>query len=61
MKKLALALTFAALVSTANAGGMEEPMVTPEVMVEEVTAGSSAGNLIVPLLALILIAAAAAS
>ena len=59
MKKLALALTFAALVSTANAGGMEEPMVTPEVMVEEVTAGSSAGNLIVPLLALILIAAAA--
>ena len=58
MKKLALAVTFAALASTANAGGMEEPVVTPEVMVEEVTAGSSTGNFIIPFLALIFIAAA---
>ena len=46
---------FAALAGTVTVGGMEEPVVTPEVIDEEVTAGSSTGNLIIPLLAFILI------
>ncbi len=61
MKKIALAITFSALASTANAGGIEEPVVTPEVVVEEVTAATSAGNLMLPLLMLILIAASQAN
>ncbi len=61
MKKLALAITFAALANIANAGGIEDPVVTPEVIVEEVTEGSSTGNLLIPLLALILISAAQAN
>ena len=46
---------FAVLAGTVTVGGMEEAVVTPEVIDEEVIAGSSAGNLIIPLLAFILI------
>ena len=46
---------FAALAGTVTVGGMEEPVVTPEVIDEEVTARSSTGNLVIPLLAFILI------
>jgi len=51
----------AAFATTASAGGFQEPEVTmaPAPMIEEATAGSSAGNLIVPLLAVLLLAAAA--
>ena len=46
---------FAALAGTVTVGGMEEPVVTPEVIDEEVTAGSSTVNLIISLLTFILI------
>ena len=61
MKKITLAITLAAFATTASAGGLQEPEVTmaPAPMIEEATAGSSAGNLIVPLLAVLLLAAAA--
>lgn len=45
---------FAALAGTVTVGGMEEPVVTPEVIDEEVTAGLSTGILIIPLLSFIL-------
>ena len=61
MKKIVIAVTFSALACTANASGIEDPLVTPEVMVEEVTESSSTGNLLLPLLVLILIAAAQAN
>ena len=61
MKKLALAITFAVLANTANADGIEDPVVTPEVIIEEVTEDSSTVNLLIPLLALILITAAQAN
>ena len=61
IKKITLAITLAAFATTASAGGLQEPEVTmaPAPMIEEATAGSSAGNLIVPLLAVLLLAAAA--
>lgn len=64
MKKLALATAFAVASTSAFAGGYttpvyEEPL-TPVVMVETNTS-SSAGGVLVPLLALILIAAVIAA
>lgn len=59
MKKLALAAVISLSASTAFAGGMAEPVMEPEVMVEE--ASSSSGNIVVPLLVVLLLAAAASS
>ncbi|WP_343080377.1 hypothetical protein [Ostreiculturibacter nitratireducens] len=56
MKKLALAAALSAFATTAFAGGMAEPVVEPEVIVEE-TAGTS-GGIVVPLLLLALVAVA---
>ncbi len=58
MKKLALAAALSVAASTAFAGNISEPIVEPEVIVED-TSSSSNGGILVPLLALILIAAAA--
>lgn len=58
MKKLALAAVLAATASTAFAGGLSEPVQAPEVVATQ--ANSSAGILI-PLLLLIVIAAAVAA
>lgn len=59
MKKLALAAALSVVASTAFAGGMAEPVVEPEVIVED-TAGTS-GGILVPLLLLVLVAAAISS
>jgi len=59
MKKLALAAAFAATASTAFAGGYAEPVIEPEVIVQDTS--SSAQGVIVPLLALILVAAVASN
>ncbi len=56
MKKLALAAALSLSATTAFAGGMAEPVMEPEVVVEE-TASTNAG-LIVPLLLLVLVAVA---
>lgn len=58
MKKLVLATAIAVAASTAFAGGLDEPIVEPEVIVEE-TSGTSAGGIIIPLLLLLIVAAAA--
>ena len=57
MKKIALAAAFATLATGAFSGNMVEPTMEPEVIVEDTS--SSAGGILVPLLALVLIAAAA--
>ena len=59
MKKLALAAALSLAASTAFAGGVVEPTMTPEVVVAKTS--SSAGGLVVPLLLLLVLAAAAAS
>ncbi|WP_343080376.1 hypothetical protein [Ostreiculturibacter nitratireducens] len=56
MKKLAIAAFASLFATTAFAGGMAEPVVEPEVIVED-TAGTS-GGIIVPLLLLALVAVA---
>jgi len=58
MKKVALAAAFSLAASTAFAGGLDEPVVEPEISVEE---PGTAGGWIVPVIALVLIAAAAAA
>ncbi|MEM1236989.1 MAG: hypothetical protein AAGI10_08470 [Pseudomonadota bacterium] len=60
MKKLVLAAALTGVASFASAGSMEEPVMEPEVVIEEVEedTGSSSNGLIVPLLVLALIAAA---
>ncbi|MDW4549196.1 hypothetical protein R5H32_07515 [Defluviimonas sp. D31] len=60
MKKLALAAALSISATTAFAGGMAEPVMEPEPIVEEQSSSSSAG-IVVGILALILIAAAAAN
>lgn len=57
MKKIALAVAVSVAATSAFAGGYSEPMMEPEIIVEDTS--SSAGGIIVPILALILIAAAA--
>lgn len=57
MKKLALAAAISVAASTAFAGSMEEPMMEPEVIVEDTTTGS-AGGFLVPLIALLFFAVA---
>ncbi|ANB33180.1 hypothetical protein M2324_000779 [Rhodovulum sulfidophilum] len=62
MKKLALAAAFAATAATAStafAGSYAEPVIEPEVIVQDTS--SSAQGVIVPLLALILVAAVASN
>ncbi|MEM0934653.1 MAG: hypothetical protein AAF646_03640 [Pseudomonadota bacterium] len=58
MKKVALAVALSAAASTAFAGGLDEPIVEPEIIVEET---GTAGAILVPLLVLILIGAAVAA
>lgn len=58
MKKLVLAAAFAGAASTAFAGGLAEPVMEPEIIVEE-TSGTTAGGIVVPLILLALIAAVA--
>lgn len=57
MKKLALAAALSVAATTAFAGGYTEPVIEPEVIVEDTS--SSAAGIIVPILAVILLAAAA--
>jgi hypothetical protein len=57
MKKIALAAVLAVAASSAFAGGYSEPMIEPEVIVEDTT--SSAAGIVVPIVALILFAAVA--
>jgi hypothetical protein len=59
MKKLALAAALSVAASTAFAGGLDLPIIEPEVIVETTTSSSAGG--IVPLLLLIAVIAAAAS
>lgn len=59
MKKLVLAAALAGAASTASAGNIQEPIVEAPVIVEE-TQGSSSG-IILPLVLLVLVAAAVAS
>ncbi len=60
MKKLVLAAALTAAASTAFAGSMEEPIMEPEIIVEE-QSGTSAGAIWVPIIALLVIAAVAAN
>jgi hypothetical protein len=60
MKKLVLAAAFTGLASSAFAGGMAEPVMEPEVIVEK-PSGPSAGGIVAPLIVLALIAAIAAA
>ena len=61
MKKFVLAAAFAGAASTAFAGGFDEPIIEPELVIEEVAeaGSSSAGGMIIPLILLALLAAAA--
>jgi hypothetical protein len=59
MKKLVLAAALTAAASTAFAGSMAEPVVEPVVIEED--AGSSAPGVWVPLLLLVIVAAAASA
>lgn len=59
-KSIAIAAACLSLSSVhANAGGMAEPMMEPEVIAEEAAAGSS--GFVLPLLLLVLLAAAVSS
>ena len=58
MKKLALAAAVSLAASTAFAGGMAEPVMEPEVVVEK---SSTSGGMVIPLLLLLVVAAAVAS
>ncbi|MBL3568290.1 hypothetical protein DSD19_09830 [Rhodovulum sp. BSW8] len=59
MKKIALAAAFAVAATSAFAGGYSEPMIEPEVIAQDTS--SSAQGILVPVLALILIAAVASN
>ena len=58
MKKLALAAAVSLAASTAFAGGMAEPVMEPEVVVQK---SSTSGGILIPLLLLLVVAAAVAS
>jgi hypothetical protein len=59
MKKLALAAALSVVATGAFAGGVVEPVMEPVVVVEDTS--TSAGGILVPILALVLIAAAVAA
>ncbi|MEM7490253.1 MAG: hypothetical protein AAF390_14120 [Pseudomonadota bacterium] len=61
MKKLALAAVISATATTAFAGNVIEPVIEPAPVVIEEDTATTAGGIIVPILAAILIAAAIAS
>ena len=63
MRHLLLSSTVACLMtaSLANAGGMAQPVMTPETVAVTTKTSSSAGGLVVPLLLLLVLAAAAAN
>ena len=58
MKKLALAAAMSVAASTAFAGGLDEPVVEPDIIVEET---GSAQGWVIPVILLALVAAAAAA
>lgn len=58
MKKFALAAAVSLAASTAFAGGMAEPVMEPEVVVQK---SSSSGGILIPLLLLLVVGAAIAS
>ncbi|MEM1429778.1 MAG: hypothetical protein AAGG09_09995 [Pseudomonadota bacterium] len=58
MKKVALAVALSAAASTGFAGGLAEPVVEPEIIVEDT---GTAGGWVVPLLLLVLVGAAVAA
>jgi len=58
MKKVALAAAFSLAASTGFAGGLDEPVVEPEIIVEDT---GTAGGWLVPVLLLVLIGAAVAA
>jgi hypothetical protein len=60
MKKLALAAALSALATNAFAGNLEPVVVEPAPVIVEEDTSSTATGIIVPILALILLAAAAA-
>ncbi len=59
MKKIALAAALSLAATTAYAGGLADPIVEPEIIVQDTS--SSAGGVIVPILLLLLVAAAIAA
>ncbi len=59
MKKFVLAAALSVAATSVFAGGLEEPVMEPEVV--EAATSSSSGGIIVPLLLLLVIAAAASS
>jgi hypothetical protein len=61
VKKTAIALaTVAAMSTAAHAGGMDEPVMEPEIIVEETSTGTG-GGWVVPVVLLAVIAAVAAA
>jgi len=61
MKKIALAAVVASLIgSSAFAGNIIEPIIEPEIIIEE-TSSSSASGLIIPLLLIAVVAAIASN
>lgn len=58
MKKVALAAAFSLAATTAFAGGLDEPIVEPEIIVEDT---GTAGGWLVPVLLLVLLGAAVAA
>ena len=60
MKKLVLAAALTGAASTAFAGGIAEPIMEPEIIVEETSTGTG-GGWVVPVVLLALVAAVAAA
>lgn len=60
MKRIVLAAAFSAAATAGFAGNISEPVMEPEVIVEEAS-GSSGGDIVVPLLVLLVIAAVASN
>ena len=56
MKKLVLAAALSIVATGAFAGGLEEPVMEPEIVVEEASS-SSDGGILVPLTLLVIVAA----
>jgi len=58
MKKLALATVLSVAATTSFAGGLSDPIIEPEIIIEDVRTSSSSGGILIPLLLVVLIAAA---
>ena len=59
MKKVALAAALSLAATTSFAGGLDEPIIEPEIIVEDTS--SSAGGILVPIMLLVLLGAAVAA